>query len=145
MAREIIIDLSTNCYRFESNEMYIYYIYNNIYILYIPGYILFYISFATTESEAFASDAKHSVPNFAWIPDAFAFQASRLLFRPLSSRVALAGLGLAFPRARISESRATDVVFNSSIALSTGCVGLILIDSTNCYRFESNDYIYDYI
>ena len=41
-------------------------------------------------------------------PDAFAFLASCLLFRPLSSRVALAGLRRVFSRARISETRATD-------------------------------------
>ena len=44
--------------------------------------------------------------NLGWTPDAFAFLASCLLFRPLSSRVALAGLRRVFSRARISESRA---------------------------------------
>ena len=44
----------------------------------------------------------------AGTPDAFAFLASCLLFRPLSSRNALAGLRRVFSRARILESRATD-------------------------------------
>ena len=37
----------------------------------------------TTGSEAFASDSEIFVLNLGWIPDACAFLASRLLFRPL--------------------------------------------------------------
>ena len=70
--------------------------------------IIYIKSFATAEREAFASDSEHIVLNSGWIPDAFAFLASRLLSRPLSSRVALAWLRRVFSRARISESRATD-------------------------------------
>ena len=62
-------------------------------------------SFATLKSEAFASDP---VLNLGWIPDAFAFLASCLLFRPLFSRIALTGLRRVFSRSRISESCATD-------------------------------------
>ena len=46
--------------------------------------------------------------NLGWISDAFEFLASRLIFRPLSSRVALAGLPRVFSRPRVSESHATD-------------------------------------
>ena len=41
-------------------------------------------------------------------PDAFASLPSSFLFRPLSSRVARAGLRRVFSRARVSESRGTD-------------------------------------
>ena len=62
--------------------------------------------FSAAVSEAFASDFVLII--LSGTPGAFDFLPSCLLFRPLSSRVALAGLRRVFSRVRVSESHAND-------------------------------------
>ena len=65
-----------------------------------------YIQFtAAPKSEAFASD---SVLTLVWDSRRLRFLPSCLLFRPLSSSVALTGLPRALSCALVSESRGTD-------------------------------------
>ena len=67
-----------------------------------------YSPFAAPESEAFASDFVFEFRLELQTPSLSCLRC--LLFRPLSSRIALAGLRRVFSRARarVSESRATD-------------------------------------